>query len=124
MNGVIASQCQTLGCIAMAVGGVEDHVHALVSVHPSVPVAHVARAMKAPSSGFLKRVLGLPAFAWQEGYGAFSVDPRGSDEVRHYVLNQARHHAQRTLVDVWEITELSPDPHCEPRQGRPRFQPE
>lgn len=108
--GVIAARCVALNCLAFAVGGVEDHVHVLVSVHPSVAVADLARELKATSSGFVHYDCGVRAFAWQEGYGAFSVSQSDVDAVRRYVLDQVRHHADRSLVDAWERVSPPPRP--------------
>ena len=102
MHGLIAARCVALECVAVAIGGVEDHVHALVGLKPDVDVARLAREMKAPSSAFMHGELGVTGFAWQEGYGAFTLRDTELDDVRLYVRDQPRHHADGKIITEWE----------------------
>ncbi|YCM42479.1 IS200/IS605 family transposase [Verrucomicrobiaceae bacterium 227] len=70
--------------IALAVGGIEDHVHLAVGLKASHTLADVMRGLKADSSKWIKRTLGRTAFAWQEGYGAFTVGAPGLEKLRAY----------------------------------------
>ncbi len=65
-------------------------------------MAQVARELKAPTTRFIHRVLHLPEFAWQEGYGAFTLRESEVEVVRLYVDRQVSHHAAGTIVEEWE----------------------
>jgi len=104
LHGMIAARCAALGCVAVAVGGVEEHVHALVGLKTDVDVARLTRELKAGSSAFMHAEIGVEQFGWQEGHGAFTLRDTELDIARHYVRNQARHHADGTALDEWERT--------------------
>lgn len=84
----------------LAVGGVADHVHLLASIHPSVSVADMLRKVKASSSKWIHETFPEhKAFAWQEGYGAFSVSQSNVDQVCHYIEQQEEHHRRMTFEE-------------------------
>ncbi len=74
----------------------------LVGLHPSVAVADLVRDLKACSSGFMHDECGVSAFAWQEGYGAFTLRDTELDTVRDYIRNQPAHHGEASIVTEWE----------------------
>ncbi len=76
---------------ALAVGGTENHVHMLIAIPADTALADAVRTLKANSSRLMRET--SRSFAWQEGYGAFSVSPSQLDRVKRYVTNQAAHHA-------------------------------
>ena len=77
----------------LAIGGTSDHLHLLIVLPPTMSLAKVMCDMKANSSKWLNEA-GL-RFAWQEGYGAFSVSPSRVADVQRYIRNQAEHHRKR-----------------------------
>ena len=77
---------------AIKVGGVEDHAHALLILPPSMPLSKAIQTLKACSSKWLNET--VANFAWQEGYGAFSVSASHTPAVIRYIENQATHHAK------------------------------
>tara|TARA_R110002096_G_scaffold29509_7_gene88977 strand:+ start:3206 stop:3652 length:447 start_codon:yes stop_codon:yes gene_type:complete len=87
--------------VALAVGGISDHVHLLVSLEATHRLCDVMREVKGDSSRWIKQTLDLPKFAWQEGYGAFTVSPPDLEKVRSYVLHQERHHQATTYKDEY-----------------------
>jgi putative transposase len=97
MGGIIRS----LDGVAHAVGGVADHVHLLVGLRPVHRLSDVMRELKSESSGWVHRELGLPGFAWQEGYGAFSVGAPELGGARSYVLNQEAHHRKKSFQEEY-----------------------
>ena len=101
--GCIQDQAARLGVDVIAMGGVSDHVHVLVRLQGKHAVADVVKQMKGGSSHFVTKELGEP-FAWQGGYGAFSVGKRAVPVVRDYVLNQSRHHQEGTTYPELERT--------------------
>ena len=93
------------GFEVVKVGGVSDHVHALLVVPPAMALAKAVQAMKGCSSKWLNETGAAGAsFAWQEGYGAFSVSASQTDGVVAYIENQAVHHAKRSYEE--EVLEL------------------
>jgi putative transposase len=81
----------------LAVGGTANHVHVLVGLPPTIPVAQAVQKLKANSSRWLNEQ-GL-TFQWQEGYGAFSVSPSLLNTVRAYIRNQEKHHVKRSFEE-------------------------
>ena len=93
------------GFDAVKIGGVEDHVHALLVIPPALPLAKAVQAIKGCSSKWLNDTGAAgPDFAWQEGYGAFSVSASQTDDVVAYIENQKAHHANRNYEE--EFVEL------------------
>ena len=79
--------------VLIAAGGADDHVHLLSSLYKTHAVANDVRQLKAGSSGWIKDAFPhLHSFAWQEGYGAFSVSYTGLPRVKAYIAGQDEHH--------------------------------
>src|SRR5260221_4869833 len=89
--------------VAEIVGGVEDHVHLLVSLRPVHRLADVLRDLKKDSTHWARENFDL-RFTWQEGYAAFTLSPSAIDSVRDYIKNQETHHHRQSFVD--ELREL------------------
>ena len=87
--------------VAHAAGGIGDHVHLLMGLTQNHTLADVMRDLKADSSSWIKRELDCAGFAWQEGYGAFTVSPPDLEKVRKYVLNQEGHHRKKTYQEEY-----------------------
>ena len=81
-----------------AAGGVADHVHLLLRLTASRAVSGVVRDIKANSSGWLHE-RGVMPFAWQDGYGAFTLSPNEIPGVPNYINNQESHHARESFRD-------------------------
>ena len=81
------------GFDAVKIGGASDHVHALLVVPPAMPLAKAVQSIKGCSSKWLNDTGAAGTnFAWQEGYGAFSVSPYQLERVKQYIRNQPVHH--------------------------------
>ncbi len=80
-----------------AVGGTANHVHILLTVPATIPLSKLVQTVKANSSRWLRAT--VPDFAWQEGYGAFSVSASNVDTVAEYIRRQAEHHAKHSFED-------------------------
>lgn len=81
------------GGSTLAAGGVADHVHLLIAMPTTRSVSEMVRDIKANSSRWLRETYpDAGAFAWQTGYGAFSVSDTVSESVIRYIENQAAHH--------------------------------
>ncbi|MCK6554650.1 transposase [Candidatus Binatia bacterium] len=87
-----------LGCPALQVGGTADHVHALFSLGRTTTVADVVEEARKSSSKWMKRQ-GVQAFAWQAGYGAFSIGQSQAPALVRYIQQQEQHHRRLTFQD-------------------------
>ena len=85
--------------IPEAVGGVQDHVHILVGLRATHTLADFVRELKKAATAWIKDQKLEPAFAWQEGYAAFTVSPNVRTPVKGYIADQEQHHRQRTYVE-------------------------
>ncbi|HEX2329881.1 MAG TPA: IS200/IS605 family transposase [Candidatus Angelobacter sp.] len=83
--------------LVLANGGMEDHVHLLIQLPPALSLAMAVSTLKSNSSSWMSEH-GSP-FAWQEGYGAFSVSASNLKLVENYIANQERHHRKITFED-------------------------
>jgi Transposase and inactivated derivatives len=88
-----------LGGFSQGVGGTADHVHLLVGLKATHCLADVLRELKKASSRWVHDEINLAAFAWQEGYGAFSVSPPARPGVQRYIANQEEHHRTKSSKD-------------------------
>jgi putative transposase len=77
----------------LAAGGTTDHMHFLISLHPQTALSDAMRVVKAGSSRWIHETFSaLRAFAWQDGYGAFSVSFSNVGQVKDYIAGQEEHH--------------------------------
>ncbi len=94
MAGIARNQ----GFEAIIVGGVQGHVHALLLVPPTLPLAKAIQLIKGSSSKWLNETGAAGKdFSWQEGYGAFSISASQTADVIRYVQNQAVHHSRKSF---------------------------
>ena len=80
---------------ALAVGGTEDHAHMLLSLSSSLAIAGAMQTIKGGSSQWLHQECGLRGFAWQQGYGAFSIGASQVEATVAYIAAQKDHHRKR-----------------------------
>jgi putative transposase len=83
------------GIRALAIGGSADHVHLLLALPSTMAVATAMREIKRGSSLWMHEACGMPGFAWQEGYGAFSIGESQVEATVAYIANQKAHHSKR-----------------------------
>ena len=91
LHNVIAAKATRIGGFVHAVGGVEDHVHLVVSVPPKLSLSDFISQVKGNSSHFANHELNV-LFAWQAEYGVVSFGGKQLDIVIKYVKNQRQHH--------------------------------
>ncbi len=85
-------------CHLYRINGMEDHLHILSDLHPSVCLADYVKDIKVSSSIWMKASGLFPDFiGWQSGYGAFSVNHYGKNNVINYIINQKQHHFIETF---------------------------
>jgi REP element-mobilizing transposase RayT len=82
---------------ALIINGTTDHVHMLVRIRPSQSAAEIARVAKANSSRWIRER--SPEFAWQTGYGVFSVSESNIPSVTKYIATQEEHHKKHSFQD-------------------------
>jgi putative transposase len=88
---------------AIEVGGVEDHVHILLSLPSTVSVSKALQLMKGGSSKWIHETFPEHRlFSWQEKYGAFSVSVSQLDTIIDYIQNQEPHHRTMTFQEEFE----------------------
>ena len=81
---------------AISIGGIEDHVHVLLSIHQTMSVSKAIQLIKGGSSKWVHEEFPLHRrFQWQEGYGAFSIGVSQIDDTVQYIERQKEHHAAR-----------------------------
>lgn len=94
----LETQLNDLGCKPIIINEMPDHVHALFLLSRNKNISEVFKQLKGSSShyinqqGFVKE-----KFAWQTGYGAFSVSESGKQKVYQYIKNQKQHHAVKSF---------------------------
>ena len=85
---------------ALMIGGVEDHVHVLLSLPSTLSVAKAVQLIKGNSSKWIHETFPEhQSFEWQEGYGAFSIGISGVDDTVKYIQNQAEHHRKMSFKE-------------------------
>jgi len=99
MNGVIKNS----HCRPIWTNGVRDHVHSLLSLHPTVALADLLKDIKVASSIWVKDNKVLPNFVgWQEGYGAFTYSLRDEPELIAYLKRQEEHHRRVSFEEEYK----------------------
>jgi REP element-mobilizing transposase RayT len=87
---------------ALQVGGIDDHIHALVLASPTHAPSQIAQFLKGDSSKWIHEEFPkLRDFAWQDGYGAFTVCKSHLRAVIEYIQSQREHHRKRTFQEEY-----------------------
>jgi putative transposase len=113
MWSYLAGICRNEKMVSVAVGGIADHAHLLFHLPPTISLAKAISVLKSNSSRWINE-RGIK-FAWQEGYGAFSVSASNLTTVSRYISDQKTHHRKFSFEDEF-ITLL--------RKHRVDFDPE
>jgi REP element-mobilizing transposase RayT len=88
------------GMKALQVGGTDNHVHVLLSLPATAPIAKAVQVLKSNSSKWARETLPqYSMFGWQEGYAAFSVSASAVPQVDQYIQRQEEHHRGRTFEE-------------------------
>lgn len=100
LHAYLGSVLHSVDCIPVKIGGYTDHVHILCLLSRKIALMDVMEEIKKRSSKWIKGEGELyQNFYWQEGYGAFSVNPTEMDKVIGYIDNQHEHHRKITFQD-------------------------
>jgi putative transposase len=90
------------GIFPKCIGGVADHVHLLLALPTTVGIAKAIQSIKTGSSAWIHQTFPtLRNFAWQQGYGAFSVGISQVAETVQYIEQQQEHHRTRTFNEEY-----------------------
>jgi len=93
IGGILAN----LDCQPIIIGGVEDHVHLLCALSRTCDAAKMVKEAKRGSSSWIKSK--IPDFAWQNGYGIFSIGFSQIESVKQYIAGQEEHHRKISFQD-------------------------
>jgi REP element-mobilizing transposase RayT len=102
LHAYMATVLKNLGCRALLINSMDDHVHILFDLGRTVSISAAVEEVKKTSSKWIK-TQGTPfsMFAWQAGYGAFAVSESNVAEVRAYIANQAEHHRKKSFQEEY-----------------------
>jgi putative transposase len=95
--------CNNLESQVVKVGGHKDHIHILCLLSKKIPLMKLIEQLKSNSSKWIKtKGNEYSNFYWQDGYGAFSVNPSEVEIVIKYITNQKEHHSKKTFQDEYK----------------------
>ena len=97
----MAGICKNLACQPIKIGGYLNHVHILCNLSQKIALMKLLEEVKSHSSLWIKKE--SPNFYWQNGYGAFSVNPKDVDRVISYIENQRKHHQKKTFEEEYRM---------------------
>jgi len=91
LHSYLGGTIKQMDGIALTIGGVEDHVHLLISLKTTHRISDVMRDVKKSSSMWVHEEIGFSPFEWQDGYAIFTVSPTVRNVVSRYIANQKEH---------------------------------
>jgi putative transposase len=98
ITGIIKNK----NCHLYRINGVENHLHILTDLHPSIALADFMREIKVSSSLWMKRGTLFPKFrGWADGYGSFTCSYMDMGRLIDYIRNQQEHHAKKTFEEEY-----------------------
>jgi putative transposase len=99
INGILKNK----QCVLYQVNGVEDHIHIVTHIHPTVALASLVKDIKLACSLYIKENNLFPHFkGWQDGYGAFTYSLKEKDRLIAYVQNQEEHHKHKSFMQEYK----------------------
>ena len=102
LHNYLGGICKNLECQPIKIGGYTDHVHILCMLSKKITLMKLLEEIKSHSSKWFKtKDDSLKNFYWQDGYGAFSVNPSEVDIVIAYIDNQHEHHSRKNFQDEY-----------------------
>ena len=102
LHAYLATVARNSGCLCDRVGGVSDHVHLAIRLSRTITIAALVEGLKTSSSKWLKtQSPDLGSFAWQRGYGVFSLNPGDLDALLIYIDGQEEHHRTHTFQEEY-----------------------
>ncbi len=100
----IAGIIKGLEGMPIQIGGVNDHIHILASMPKTISLADFVRSIKIKSNKWIKTLdSSYIPFAWQDGYGAFSVSASQVSKTAQYIQKQAEHHTKHSFMEEYKM---------------------
>jgi len=100
----IAGLIKNKSCHPYQINGVEDHLHILTHLHPTISLASFIKDIKISSNGYIKEHNLFPEFrGWQDGYNAFTYSYSAVPDLIRYIQNQELHHKKITYLEEIKI---------------------
>jgi REP element-mobilizing transposase RayT len=94
--GILKNQ----NCHLYRINGIEDHLHILTGLHPTIALSGLVKDIKVATNGWIREQSMFPRFSgWQEGYGAFTASWKEKDRLIEYIKGQEEHHRRETSKD-------------------------
>jgi REP element-mobilizing transposase RayT len=98
----LAGTCRDIKCASHKIGGIDDHIHIACSLARTMAISTLIEEIKTSSSKWMKtKDLQYADFAWQNGYGAFSVGQSQLPDLKLYIANQREHHRRLSFQDEY-----------------------
>ncbi|MHB1180139.1 MAG: IS200/IS605 family transposase [Daejeonella sp.] len=102
LHSYLGGICKNLECYPIKIGGYTDHIHILCVLSKKIALMKLLEEVKSHSSKWMKtKDISLGNFYWQDGYGAFSVNPHEVNRVIRYIVNQHEHHNKKTFQEEY-----------------------
>jgi len=102
LHAYMVTVLQNIGCHAILINSVEDHVHILFELARTMSVSKVVEEVKTTTSKWIKvRGVEFAAFSWQSGYGAFAVSQSNVSAVCKYIASQHEHHRVKSFQEEY-----------------------
>lgn len=102
LHNYLGGICKNLECQPLKVGGYKDHIHILCMLSKKITLVKLMEELKSHSSKWIKaKGTAYSQFYWQDGYGAFSVNPSEVDVVVEYISRQKEHHSKKTFQEEY-----------------------
>jgi putative transposase len=102
LHAYMGGICNNLDCPPIKIGGYYDHVHILCALSKKIALMKLLEEVKSHSSKWMKlQGEAFHNFYWQDGYGAFSVNPSQVETVTRYIANQKVHHSKKAFQDEY-----------------------
>jgi putative transposase len=102
LHAYLGGTCKNLECHPIKVGGYTDHIHILCMLSKKIALMKLLEEVKSHSSKWIKtKGKEYHNFYWQDGYGAFSVNPSEVDTVINYIANQKEHHRMKNFQEEY-----------------------
>jgi putative transposase len=96
MMGIVRNK----NCFLYRINGMEDHMHILCDLHPTIALADYMRDIKTASSIWLKQWGKFPEFnGWADGYAALTYGWKDKEIIVNYIKNQQHHHKKESFED-------------------------
>jgi putative transposase len=101
LHAFVGGSIKTADGIPVAINGTDDHIHLLVGLRPTHCLADFVQDVKQTSSRWIHETIGVTNFAWQPGYGAYTVSASSVDSVTKYIGNQKEHHRKTSFQEEY-----------------------